>query len=189
MTSGSYLSGSFGQYCGARLSGGRGYCRAWALQGKRRCKWHGGKSTGPRTPEGMARTAEAMRWGRFRKIEYLHASGRKAPGGRPGRISYRLRRAVIEAAETELAGLDPEAIRMATPSVDEMSEAEQLADLDRYGVVLLLDELRLPVGSKNRNRAAIRLAWNLAEIRYERVERGDKQRSRLDELIEEVALS
>ncbi len=65
-----------------------------------------------------------------------------------------------------------------------MSEAEQLSDLDRYGVVLLLDELRLPVGSKNRNRTAIRPAWNLAEIRYDRVERGDKQRSRLDELIE-----
>src|SRR6266550_9123441 len=82
--------------CGARLSRGRGYCRAWALEGKRRCKWHGGKSTGPRTPEGMSRTVEAMRWGRFRKLEYLHAVGRKAPGGRPGRISYRLRRAVID---------------------------------------------------------------------------------------------
>jgi hypothetical protein len=187
MTSGWYLGRWFGQRCGARLSGGRGWCRAWALKGKRRCKRHGGMSTGPRTPEGMARTVEAMRWGRFRKIKYLHAAGWKAPAGRPPRIPDRLRRSVIEEAENELAGLDLETIRMAEPPIDEMSEAERLADLDRYGVVLLLDVLRLPVGSKNRNRTAIRLAWNLADIRDERVERGDKQRGRLDELIEDVA--
>lgn len=171
------------------MSGGRGRCRAWALKGKRRCKWHGGMSTGPRTPEGMARTVEAMRWGCFRKIKYLHAGGRKAPGGRPPRIPDPLRRSVIEEGAKELAGLDLETILTAEPPIEEMSEAEQLADLDRYGVVLLLDELRLPVGSKNRNRTAIRLAWNLADIRYERVERGDKQRCRLDELIERVAMS
>jgi hypothetical protein len=138
-----YLGGGPRQRCSAWLSGGRGRCRAWALKGKRCRKRHGGMSTGPRTPVGMARTVEAVRWGRFRKIEYLHAGGRKAPGGRPGRISYRLRRAVIEEAETELAGLDPEAIRTAVPSIDEMSEAERLADLEQYGLVLLLDELKL----------------------------------------------
>jgi len=130
----------------------------------------------------MASTVRAMWWGRKRYVEYLHAGGQKAPGGRPSRI----RLAVIEEAEKELAGLDPETI-LATETSEEMSEVEKLADLDRYGVVLLLDELRLPVGSRNRNRTAIRLAWNLAEIRYDRVEGGDKQRSRLDELIEDVA--
>lgn len=71
--------------CGARLSGGRGRCRAWALKGKRRCKWHGGKSTGPRTPEGMARTVTAMVAGRKRMVEHRHAMGLKAPGGRAKR--------------------------------------------------------------------------------------------------------
>jgi len=36
-------------------------CRAKALPGKTRCKFHGGASTGPRTAEGRARIAEAQR--------------------------------------------------------------------------------------------------------------------------------
>jgi hypothetical protein len=34
-------------------------CRAPAIKGKTKCKTHGGKSTGPRTPEGKARIAAA----------------------------------------------------------------------------------------------------------------------------------
>jgi hypothetical protein len=34
-------------------------CRAPAVKGKTKCKTHGGKSTGPRTPEGKARIAAA----------------------------------------------------------------------------------------------------------------------------------
>lgn len=43
-------------------------CRALSEPGKRRCRFHGGKSTGPRTPEGKARIAEAQRrrWARWR---------------------------------------------------------------------------------------------------------------------------
>ena len=130
-----------------------------------------------------------MVMGRRRYIERRHALGMKAPGGRPPRLSHSLRRGFIEAAEQELAGFDVEAIRTGESPIDEMTEAEQLADMERYGVVLLLDELGLPVGTKNRNRAAIRLAYDLAGIRYERVERGERQRNRLDELIEDVALS
>jgi hypothetical protein len=65
--------------CGARLSGGRGRCRAWALKGKRRCKWHGGKSTGPRD---WRPNVAAMVAGRKRYIERRHAMGLRAPGGR-----------------------------------------------------------------------------------------------------------
>jgi len=32
-------------------------CGAAAARGKQRCKWHGGRSTGPKTPEGRARIA------------------------------------------------------------------------------------------------------------------------------------
>lgn len=43
-------------------------CRNKSEPGRRRCKFHGGMSTGPKTPEGKARIAEAQRarWWRFR---------------------------------------------------------------------------------------------------------------------------
>src|SRR5712691_8515888 len=115
MKSKSDLRDWFGHHCGARLSGGRGRCRAWALSGKRRCNWHGGKSTGPQTAEGMRRSLTAMWWGRRRMIERRHAFGLKAPGGRPPRIPDWLRRATVEEAEKELAGLDLETIFTTEP--------------------------------------------------------------------------
>lgn len=44
-------------------------CRAKSEPGRRRCKFHGGYSTGPKTPEGRARIAEAQRkrWDRRRR--------------------------------------------------------------------------------------------------------------------------
>src|ERR1039458_8099026 len=44
--------------CGARTRGGCP-CRAPAIHGKRRCRMHGGRSTGPRTPEGRDRLRAA----------------------------------------------------------------------------------------------------------------------------------
>ncbi len=99
-----------------------------------------------------------------------------------------LRRAVLAEAEKELAGLDLETILNAEPELEDMTEEEQLADLDRYGLAMLIQVLRPRVGSKNRSRTAIGVAWNLAEMRYARVERGEKERCRLDHLIEEVAI-
>lgn len=46
--------------CGARTRKGKP-CGARAIPGKRRCKFHGGASTGPQTTEGKARIAEAQR--------------------------------------------------------------------------------------------------------------------------------
>lgn len=46
--------------CGAKTRAG-GKCRNKSEPGKRRCKFHGGKSTGPKTPEGKVRIAEAQR--------------------------------------------------------------------------------------------------------------------------------
>ncbi len=46
--------------CGAKTRAGHP-CGQKSEPGKRRCKWHGGKSTGPRTPEGRERIAEAQR--------------------------------------------------------------------------------------------------------------------------------
>lgn len=49
--------------CGAKTRKGAP-CRCKSEPGKRRCKFHGGKSTGPKTPEGRQRIAEAQhrRW-------------------------------------------------------------------------------------------------------------------------------
>jgi hypothetical protein len=46
--------------CGARTRKGPA-CLARVVPGKRRCRVHGGLSTGPRTPEGKARIAGAQR--------------------------------------------------------------------------------------------------------------------------------
>ena len=47
-----------GHRCGAMTRAG-GACQNPAIGGRSRCKLHGGKSTGPRTPEGKARTIAA----------------------------------------------------------------------------------------------------------------------------------
>lgn len=45
--------------CTARSKRTGDQCRAPAMKGRTTCKTHGGKSTGPRTPEGKARAAAA----------------------------------------------------------------------------------------------------------------------------------
>ena len=175
--------------CGARLSSGRGYCRAWALEGKRRCKWHGGKSTGPRTGPGLAKTLDAMARGRERKAAFRRIWGWKAPGGRPGQISDRLRAAIIEMTKRDLAKTDVGRGPRANVLGDSGDQEQQLADLEQDGLALLIEELRLPIGTKNRNRAAIRHAFYLVTVERERVRRDHRQRSQLDELIETLALS
>lgn len=56
-------------------------CRNLSEPGRKRCKFHGGKSTGPRTPEGRARIAEAQRrrWARWRATRQAETAG--APEG------------------------------------------------------------------------------------------------------------
>lgn len=51
--------------CEAKTRAG-GACAVRVEAGKRRCRFHGGKSTGPKTAEGRARIAEAqrLRWAR-----------------------------------------------------------------------------------------------------------------------------
>jgi hypothetical protein len=59
-------------------------CQNWPVSGSRRCRLHGGFSTGARSPEGKQRQAE----GRRRWLERLRAEGKKpgppkGTGGRP----------------------------------------------------------------------------------------------------------
>lgn len=53
--------------CGAKTRKGTP-CRCQSEPGKKRCKFHGGMSTGAQTPEGRARIAEAQRrrWAKWR---------------------------------------------------------------------------------------------------------------------------
>ncbi len=50
----------WGLPCGARTRSGA-LCRGLPVAGKRRCRMHGGKSTGPVTPEGRAAIAASNR--------------------------------------------------------------------------------------------------------------------------------
>lgn len=62
--------------CGVKTRKGTP-CRCKYEPGKRRCKFHGGKSTGARTPEGKAGIAEAnrLRWARWRAERGLPKAG------------------------------------------------------------------------------------------------------------------
>jgi hypothetical protein len=57
--------------CGAKTRAG-GYCQVRAEPGKARCRFHGGKSTGPKTQVGRARIAEAQR---LRGLAYRARAG------------------------------------------------------------------------------------------------------------------
>jgi hypothetical protein len=58
------------------------YCRNWRVPGRHRCRLHSGLSTGPTTPEGMARTVAAMLAGRRRWLVRLKSEGQPIPCGR-----------------------------------------------------------------------------------------------------------
>jgi hypothetical protein len=57
-------------------------CRNWPVRGKKRCRMHGGLSTGPTTAEGMAHTLAAMKAGRARWLAELKAAEKPIPCGR-----------------------------------------------------------------------------------------------------------
>lgn len=58
------------------------WCRNWPVRGKKRCRFHGGYSTGPTSPDGMARTLAAMKAGRARWLRKMRAEGNPIPCGR-----------------------------------------------------------------------------------------------------------
>lgn len=64
--------------CGARRRRDGRPCEALSVPGKRRCKWHGGCSTGPRSDQGRRKALENLR--QFR----VKADGKATnPSGRP----------------------------------------------------------------------------------------------------------
>lgn len=69
--------------CGAKTRKGSP-CRNMSEPGKTRCKFHGGKSTGPKTAEGKTRIAEAQRrrWAKYR-AQCPKAHGRQKQSSQP----------------------------------------------------------------------------------------------------------
>ena len=84
--------------CGARTRAGCP-CQAPALHGKLRCRLHGGRSTGPRTPEGLAN---------IRAARTIHGNyGAKARAKNRYRITLLCRTRVTVAADRYLDFLPP----------------------------------------------------------------------------------
>jgi hypothetical protein len=87
-------------------------CRNWPVKGRKRCKFHGGLSTGPVTSEGKARVVAAMVEGRRRWVERMKAEGKPLPGGAkpgvtpPAIIARRRAKAMKREAE-RLAAMTP----------------------------------------------------------------------------------
>ena len=62
--------------CGAKTRKGTP-CRAMSEPNRHRCRFHGGKSTGPKTAEGRERIAEAQRrrWAKYRERKSSGSAG------------------------------------------------------------------------------------------------------------------
>ena len=96
-----------------------GRCRNWPVRGKKRCRLHGGLSTGPKTSEGKARTVAAMVEGRRRLLEKLKAEGKPVPWGpKEGRREPICRRAPACAS---YRAIRPSATRPGSISLPEVS--------------------------------------------------------------------
>jgi len=72
------FGGATSARCQARSKRSGQQCRKAAMRGKRVCRTHGGASTGPRTPQGRERCAQALtvhgregRWVRLQRAEKL----------------------------------------------------------------------------------------------------------------------
>ena len=96
--------------CQARSSRTKLQCRAPAIKGKRVCKWHGGRSTGPKTDAGRQRCAE---------VKTIH--GRETREVRYKRSLASARLAVLEAVGHTLGFMNGARTRGRQP--DRMAEA------------------------------------------------------------------
>lgn len=90
--------GPDGRRCGARRKSDGQPCQAWAMPNGR-CRLHGGKSTGPRTPEGL----EASRRARWKHGQY----SAEARAARKGAVTILdLARFVRDVTEAKMRMLD-----------------------------------------------------------------------------------
>ena len=123
--------------CGARTRQGHP-CRRAALRGRRRCRMHGGHSTGPRTPEGLEHSRGA-RW--------VH-----------GRFSEKTRRARAAAVERSQAEMWEE---LAIPGIARGFIAEPVRQRGFHGV-----RLRRPHGWERERTRMLQEALKALERRF-----------------------
>lgn len=101
--------------CGARISpitrDGKTrspFCRKLAMKGKTRCALHGGRSSGPKSKEGLARTLAALAEGRHRYDARMKAEGHKFPWGfKKGWRKAKEAAVMGEEAAAKIAALPP----------------------------------------------------------------------------------
>ena len=139
--------------CNARTRAG-GLCRQ-PIPGRRRCLYHGGKSTGPRTAAGMANTVAALKAGRERWLQRMRlakAQGliEKFPNGNKlgaRRMRSPERRAAWRewAAEKEIEMAWKQLPAVSDKPVAEMSSAELFADNVRKSLCFNREVLAWPV--------------------------------------------
>ena len=154
--------------CGARRPNGS-LCQATPVAGKRRCKFHGGKSTGSRTPEGKAATMAGMQAGveRWReKVRAQIAAGlidrfpggkRKAgqaPAARSGDRDIDRARAVIRETEPDRPREAGERPNLGLPLVplvpwSDQSPSEKLATLTDMSLDKIRAIVSLPLDTEN----------------------------------------
>lgn len=130
--------------CGAKLHGKLAWCRRWPVKGKKRCRLHGGMSTGAKTPEGKARVLIALTEGRRRWIEQMKAEGKKFPWGR--KAGYRWTTPGMReraAAENQARGGSPNACEeRLTSAIRREADADPAANhLARCNGRISLDDL------------------------------------------------
>lgn len=53
--------------CGADRGYGRGLCQKWPIKGKKRCRNHGGRSTGPKNKSNLKKNTRAVKGGIYRQ--------------------------------------------------------------------------------------------------------------------------
>jgi hypothetical protein len=116
------------------------FCKAWAMPGSCRCRMHGGLSTGPKTPEGRARSIAAMVEGRRRWLARMRAEGKKLTCGRRKGEAW-----VTPAMQEREASLKrADAARREAERLASLSPRERLAERYRVitaGAVAAIDEL------------------------------------------------
>jgi hypothetical protein len=123
--------------CGAKLHYKLACCRRWPVKGTKRCRLHGGLSTGARTPEGKARVLAALTEGRRRWIAQMKAEGKKFPWGR--KAGYRWITPAMR--EREMRALQE---RVALPRRPTRSELRRMPfEEQRRAALQALEELRV----------------------------------------------
>lgn len=130
--------------CDALLRDGR-RCRAWRAVGRKRCRNHGGLSTGPRVAHrtmgpAWAASAAAKAARRAQGLPWYHGDGRKRP---PGAALAHKTRGRLEGMAQELEAALPVDVMTADPAT--LSAPDALGRAELSAIRQLIRIVELPV--------------------------------------------